>query len=170
MKRQLFTTAALLLAVTHNHAQELPQSPSQWSSFISADKNLLVEHTLLKQSFETEASDQWEYTTDGTFVDLITYGINKIYDDKALKLTINQHFTLNPIPHTPYLDYYSDVKTWVNAAGYKTIKGCILETEHQSSTEKRIVKWITINKASEYTFPFANTNPSAGDITYLSNQ
>ncbi|HAC22471.1 MAG TPA: hypothetical protein DCF91_10330 [Porphyromonadaceae bacterium] len=98
------------MAVTYNHAQELPQSPSQWSTFVSSDKNLLVEHTLLKQSFENEASDQWEYTTDGTVVSLSTYGINKIDGDKALKLTRNQTFTLETIPTAPYLDYYRQCK------------------------------------------------------------
>ncbi|MGL5546803.1 MAG: hypothetical protein ACRDCS_07360, partial [Tannerellaceae bacterium] len=120
MKRKLHIATVLLMAVTYNYAQELPQSPSQWSTFVSSDKNLLVEHTLLKQSFENEASDQWQYTTDGTVVDLSTYGINKIDGDKALKLTRNQNFTLENIPLTPYLDYYTQVKTLVEAAGYKT--------------------------------------------------
>lgn len=170
MKRKLHVASVLLLAVTHNHAQELPQSPSQWSTFVSSDKNLLVEHTLLKQSFETEASDQWEYITDGTVVDLSTYGINKIDGNKALKLTRNQNLTLETIPVAPYLDYYTSVKTLVDAAGYKTIKGCILETRHHSATEERLYNWITIKATNSYTFPFNDPNSLATNIEYAANQ
>lgn len=170
MKRKLHIATVLLVAVTYNHAQELPQSPSQWSTFVSSDKNLLVEHTLLKQSFENEASDQWQYTTDGTVVDLSTYGINKIDGDKALKLMQNQYINLIEVPTAPYLDYYTQVKTLVDAAGYKTIKECILITQHHSGVEDRIYNWITIKATSSYTFPFNNPNPLTSNIEYAGNQ
>lgn len=170
MKRKLHIATVLLMAVTYNHAQELPQSPSQWSTFVSSDKNLLVEHTLLKQSFENEASDQWEYTTDGTVVSLSTYGINKIDGDKALKLTRNQTFTLETIPTAPYLDYYSNVKTLVEAAGYKTINGCILITQHSFDSKVSTISWIKIHANQPYNFPFDAESSSTSNIEYAGNQ
>lgn len=170
MKRKLHIATVLLVAVTYNHAQELPQSPSQWSTFVSSDKNLLVEHTLLKQSFENEASDQWQYTTDGTVVDLSTYGINKIDGDKALKLTRNQNFTLENIPITSYLDYYTQVKTLVEAAGHKTIKGCILKTQHYFNSSLSTINWITINATKQYTFPFNDQSSTTTNIVYAGSQ
>lgn len=169
MKRKLHIATVLLMAVTYNHAQELPQSPSQWSTFVSSNKNLLVEHTLLKQSFENEASDQWEYTTNGTVVSLSTYGINKIDGDKALKLTRNQTFTLETIPTAPYLDYYDKVKTLVEAAGYKTQSNCILQTKHFKSEGFSLYDWITVKATKPYTFPFCDSNSSTSDIIYIQN-
>lgn len=170
MKRKLHVASVLLMAVTHNHAQELPQSPSQWSTFVSSDKNLLVEHTLLKQSFETEASDQWEYTTDGTVVDLSTYGINKIDGNKALKLTRNQNFTLETIPVAPYLDYYSNVKTFIEAAGNNTINGCILRTQHYFDSKLSSIDWIKVKATKTFSFPFNNQSSSTSNIEYAGNQ
>ncbi|MGL5562238.1 MAG: hypothetical protein ACRDCN_06440, partial [Tannerellaceae bacterium] len=170
MKRKLHIATVLLMAVMHNHAQELPQSPSQWSTFVSSSNNKFIEHTLLKQSFESEASDEWEYTTDGTVVDLSTYGINKIDGDKALKLTKNQYIKLTEVPTTPYLDYYKNVKTLIEAAGYKTIKGCILKTAHYLATEARPLDWITIKATTPYTFPFNDQSSTSSNIEYNGNQ
>lgn len=170
MKRKLHVASVLLMAVTHNHAQELPQSPSQWSTFVSSDKNLIVEHILLKQSFETESSDQWEYTTDGTIVDLSTYGINKIDGDKALKLTRNQNFTLETVSTAPYIDYYDNIKTFIDAAGKNTINGCVLKTQHYLGTELRPLDWITIKATKAYSFPFNDQNSTTTNIVYAGNQ